>query len=333
MATSLCGLGLAALDPSAKALLLKCMQRTQHVNVRAIVSQKLADGRERRQVKVEQTASGKSRITVIAPIEDEGTEFVDDGVHCAKYSPDERRVVVTVSHRHSLLGSEFSLPSLISLAEANYTLASGSTVEVAGRKTTVVCASPRHPGLPARRFFIDSATGYLLRLETTDSSGHSTVSFDTLAISYPNVIEEPTANVRIPEALQISYDYDDITRRPASFRPVVPTVLPLGFIPLGTEPICKDPGSLAVRFSDGIVRGSVYEWRPAPGEAPPVGADAVWADGQSLRFLVLADVSHKVRLEVLKAFLAESLKGLSAQATLSGAAAGTNLPNSIVRNQ
>jgi hypothetical protein len=321
---------LATSDAGPKALLLRCMQNTLNVNVRAVVSQRTSEGKERRQIEVEQTRSGKSRRTVILPIEEQGTEFVDDGLRCSKYCPDTGKVEIVDSHRSGTGSGEFAPQTLAILAGLNYSLQSGAPAKVAGRPATVVTATPLHKELPKRRFFIDSQTAYLLRLETTDEDGRFSIRFDTLSVVYPPMIQEPRVDPRILAAGQTSFAAAGVKR--LRFNPVMPRKLPLGFVCVCAEPFCKDGGSIAVRFTDGIIRGSVYEWRPSAGETAP-GLDSEWADNGGIRFLVLVEAPSQVRRQILQAFLSEPPTRLSAQMAPPTSARGTEFVHPVVQNQ
>lgn len=271
------------------------MKHTLNVNVRAIVSQRCTGSKQIRQVKVEQTKSGRSRVTIIQPISEQGIEFVDDGEKTATYYPDTQKVEIAASHRRQ----ERSARRMVDLAERNYQLNADHESVVAGRKVILVTATPKFKGMPSRKFYIDADTAYLLRLEVIDATGLSVLCFDTLSVSYPKDIIEPVAS--FPQAHNVNITGKNPQECVADFEPIVASSLPMGFKVHKTETVCNEGSTVAVRISDGLVRGTVYEWKRQAGEK--IGKDSVYADLGEVRVLVSADIPRSLKVKLLNAFV------------------------------
>lgn len=290
-----CASAFGILDDHAKDLLVRCMRHTLNVNVRAIVAQRCSDNHQMRQVKVEQTRSGKSRVTIIQPLSEQGIEYVDDGEQMATYFPDTQKVEIARSRRRQ----ERSAKRMVDLAEKNYSLNADHESVVAGRRVILVTAVPKFKGMPSRKFYIDADTAYLLRLEVTDFRGLPVLCFDTLSVTYPKDIEDPVAS--FPQARNVSVSKRTSEVCSVDFDPIVANELPMGFAVHKTETVCSEGKTLAIRISDGLARGTVYEWKKEPGER--VGKDAVYADIGRVRILVAADLPRALKLKILNAFV------------------------------
>lgn len=288
-------LALASLDDAAAELLAKCMMRTLNVNVRAIVWQSAPWMGEPRQVKLEQSRSGKSRISVIAPIADQGVEFVDDGNKTVAYYPDTKSLVVRDSHR---MHRRESMGRMLQVAEKNYNFESQKATSIAGRPVTLVTARPKQTLLPTRRFSIDTETGFLLRLEVSQPGERPKVYFDTLSVTYPAKIEEPSANLNIPDT-KVTRDDQEGGKR-VSLEPLTGGPLPMGFTVIGQEMLCGEDESIAVRISDGLVRGTIYQYKIS-GKEPKVRDphNASTTDLGERRVVVVADISPEAREKFL----------------------------------
>jgi outer membrane lipoprotein-sorting protein len=295
-------------DQHAKEMLQKCMEKTLNVNVRAIVSQRCLDGNQVLQIKVEQSKSGKSRMTIIAPIGQQGVELVDDGDVMTTYDPDTRETEVRRSQRRR---DKSGAVSQADLAERNYSLAVKGQTRVAGRPALIVTAAPKHRGLTARRYYIDAQTAYLLRLDVGDpSTGGTTTCFDTVSVMYPKAIEEPRARASRQDVIKAYTRTRMLSGDALNFCGEAPRQLPYGFNVQEVEAL-GDSGR-AVRVTDGLVRGMVYQWKRKSGETDPDNNEENWADVGDYRVLISLDIPSEARHKVLEAFLANMSVGTAA---------------------
>lgn len=293
-------------DEHAKQLLLRSLQHAYNVNVRAIVVQFCSESGTFQQIKVEQTKSGKSRYTVIAPLRDQGVESVDDGMKAVTYLPDNKLVLVQASTRNGYQDATDRL----ALAEKNYKLSWENSPKIAGRKTVCVVATPKRGPLEERRFYIDSETAYLLRSETVTKDGGRSVKYDTRCVSYPEEMIEPGIQMRELGASTIKYERQITISKNHSaasqvgFEPIVPTQLPYGFTVSGCQVTKSDHWqAVVVRVSDGIVRGAVYQWKPDSDDGDQGSSpDRSSLMAHGIRLLLVADIPKSARERILQAF-------------------------------
>jgi sigma-E factor negative regulatory protein RseB len=192
-------------------------------------------------------------------------------------------------------------------ADASWDLRTGSGPTVAGRATTVVVVADPSNGTPRARFFIDAATGTLLRRDVLDARGRLVrdVSFeaflplgDTLSPVHPR-----TAKSEAPATLRSV---------PSGYR--APTSIGRGYRLLGRY---RQPdGTIQLYYGDGIFTLSLFEqqgtidWGSLPaGTSLKMNGDqtrvyetatssvAVWSD----HGLIVTAVSDAAPDEVLRA--------------------------------
>ena len=87
----------------------------------------------------------------------------------------------------------------------------------------------------------------------------------------------------------------------AGFEPIIAADLPMGFQLHKVETVCGESSTVAIRISDGLVRGTVYEWKRQSGEK--MGKSSVFADVGSIRILVSADIPKALKQRLLNAFV------------------------------
>jgi len=292
------------MDENAKKLLLRSMEHAYNVNVRAIVVQKCTEDGSMQELKIEQSCNGKARFTVLGPLRYQGIESIDDGSQATTYLPDSHVMLVQASSRKESCRAKQRL----ALAEKNYRLTVETSGEVAGRKTVCVQATPRHAGLPSRRYYLDAKTAYLLRSEVIGPKG-SQVQLDTKAVSYPDEISEDL-DIHSAGASTVRYSrqWEEPARdgdRQLGFEPLIPAFLPLGFA-IQEVKVSKsqDWNSIVVRISDGLVRGTVYQWKPSDrdSDSSQTALDRSALVTHGLRLLLVADIPPAARERILRAF-------------------------------
>jgi hypothetical protein len=298
--------------PQAKKLLLKVLNRKSEHNVRAFVWQLQPDRRDQLQFQVVISKAGKSRQTITAPLSMSMIEAVDDLSHCYNFYPDQRLLVIQDSARKLDCDADYRLK----LAERNYSLRlEPGAVRVAGQPASVVVAIPRAEGMETRKFYIDSRTGFLLKLETLFGN-ESTTRLETKKISYPSTVAESTFDLDVPKGTQTRE-----FRRPEQFTgpgaaskigftPVLAqrgASLPLGFVIQDIQIADNEQmKQLVMRITDGLVRGTVYQMASGkPSSIARIRAlpNVVAQDAGSIRIVVAADVPSRAREEILRYFV------------------------------
>lgn len=314
-------LGLAAvgsayptvLDDNAKDLLLRSMEHAYKVNVRAVVVQRCAETNALQHIKIEQTKSGLSRYTILLPIQEQGVESVDDGMRAVTYLPNHKVVLIQDSSRHA----DKDAKKRLALAEANYQLSWQHSRRVAGRETICVTAVPKHGSLEKRKFYIDSKTAYLLRFETVGRDGRTSLKYDTKSVSYPSSMEDPGIS---PNAVGVSTvrshrracGHRDQAVAEAGISPLIPDRLPLGFVIRESE-ITRTSNwkAVAIRVTDGLVKGTVYEWRPTAGsDDEAVAPDRTMIQARGLKLMMVADIPEAARMQILRTFALADVQSL-----------------------
>lgn len=252
----------------AREALFRTMERGHLVALSAIVVQKAGPNcPSDMQFKVEQTANGQKKITILQPLSNQGRVSLDDGKFWQNYSPDENRIMVAPSPQLSREDPK----ERIELANQNYRFMLEKNGIIAGRETIVVTATPRYPELPVRRYSIDTDKDVLLRMETIDTSGKKNLHFDTQAIWYPQGREAPTSfslkpvgnprKISVPGPQKI--ESPSWARARTGFAPIVPRDLPFGFIVREPQLTGEDEERfVAIRITDGLLMATVYQWDP-----------------------------------------------------------------------
>ncbi|HJP83948.1 MAG TPA: sigma-E factor regulatory protein RseB domain-containing protein [Fimbriimonadaceae bacterium] len=312
IAATLCAAGGTYQSESEKArqLLLKTLDRNFSHNVIALISQRSPEDHESFQrIQVQISRDGKMRQTVIYPLSMQGVETIDDGKQSATFLPDEKVTLVQESPR--LLPNDTN--ARINLTVRNYTLKLGGSSQIAGQTATIVVAAPRSRELETRRYHIDERTGFLLQLETVSAGSNPKLAFRALQVTYPARINPATFEINLDErdGQKVIYRrrsglYDAGPKGTPSigFEPVLPRDLPFGFDLQDAQ--INDTGkyrSVAVRITDGLIKGTVYQYSQANAARMKASIGTTIGDGSGIRFVVAADVPESVRKKILVAFI------------------------------
>lgn len=302
-------------DNLARELLLKTLVRTSKSNVVALILQRSPeDNGSYQKIQVQISKDGRVRQTVIYPLSMQGVEKIDDGKQSATCLPDEKLILVQESPR--------TLPddsaSRINLTVRNYGLTLAGNTTVAGHRAAIVVAKPRYAGMETRRYHIDERTGFLLKLETVDSKGAIKMAFQAQQVTYPASIGATVFSLELDKR----EDYRIITQKragfldspgkrydPIGFEPVFPQELPFGFDIQDVQ--INDSGrhkSVAVRITDGLVKGTVYQYSLSVAKNMKEMPGTTIMDGNGIRFVIAADVPEAVRKKMLAHFTATAKK-------------------------
>ncbi len=316
----------------ARQLILRTLDKTYSNNVSAVIIQRTAENHGTFQnVQVQISKDGKVRQCVIYPLSMQGVETIDDGKQSATFLPDENLVLVQESPR--LLPND--IMTRINLTVRNYGLRLGGTSNIAGQRATIVIATPLAKDLEGRRYHIDERTGFLLQLETLDASGVARLAFKAQQVTYPANISAQTFAIDLTARAGKKIVY---RRRSAlfggekgapdvGFEPALPQSLPYGFEVQDAQ--VNDTGnfrSVAVRFTDGLVKGTVYQYSLATAAKMKAMVGTTVGDGAGIRFVVAADVPEAVRKKILAKFIDQAKRefaeipklGLSSNRELTG---------------
>ena len=296
-----------ASGPGPDEVLLRSFQRVFPVNVRALIVQRDPAGDGLSQlIRVERDKSGKTRHSVLQPLRLAGTESVDDGNRNYVYWPDRNVLINQVSPQKDAP----SASDRIKIARRNYKFSFGKSEKVAGRETYCVVATPNDRRMDVRRYYIDTATYYPLRLETVVSGRVKTVFYDTKDIQFPSKIEpdrfklKPVGSPRVMEYSRPTKLAESEAKAKLGFKPVVPKKLPMGFQVQEMQLTSGNSWrSLAIRITDGLVRATVYQWRPS-GDANDVASIEVGSSVAvgDIRVMLVSDLGEEERSALLRAF-------------------------------
>jgi negative regulator of sigma E activity len=289
--------------------LFRSMEDSRRKNVEAIVMRTSYNGKASSQCKFEQTSRGITKFTILAPLCDQGTIMFDDGRNMKNIIPDEKKMFVYDSPRHN---AQMAIRQ--ALAEQNYKFSAANGEKVAGRATVVIVAVPKSSLMPSRRYSVDVANTYLLRVET-EHRGDRKVLMDTIAINYPR-----TLSIADPEREHFSQyrrveietpvtvpDVSKITEM-VGFRPAIPADLPFGFAMIDKQ-VDQNRDSVAFRISDGLAHATIYQSRSKPdkkGSAPGSRREV-----RGFEFKLIGDLPDPVISRLLDIFAREALKGLN----------------------
>lgn len=300
----------AGQDERAATMLQKSMGREFPVNVVAIIMQRdpVGDGTYQR-VKVTRAKDGRARHTILQPLRMAGVESVDDGENMRVYLPDKRALIVQDSpHRENS-----DIDERISLAKKNYQFSIDGRERIAGRISLRVVADPKDPDMAIRRYYLDEKSGYPLKMEVVGEAGDPKVVFDTVAIDFPGELGGDVFRMKtMPGTSTITYTRPKTLTSPGKaqtvvgFRPVMPDRLPMGFKVQETQYNgSKEWKSVVVRMTDGLVRATVYQWKPN-GKKIEAVEDSSSIEVNGLKILLVSDLPPHVRMRLLQAFVGQA---------------------------
>ena len=302
--------GIAGAQETAAQLLARSMQRTFTVNVIAVILQKdpQADGFQR--VKVERNKAGLARCTILAPLRMSGITSVDNGERLLTFLPDRRMIV----DQQSPGAEPCEVDEKIALAKKNYTFKIIPSGKIAGRDTICVQATPRYDDLESRRYYLDSATTYPLRVETYLDGNEINVMVDTKDISFPKSMDsklfelEPSGDVYVqkftkPKKVISGSQAQNVV----GFVPLVPEGLPLGFkvqeIQYSGDAKWKP---IVIRMTDGLARATLYQWDKDAEIKVQTFSNSSTMIHKNLKLMLVSDLTAPVRMQLLRAFIAQA---------------------------
>lgn len=306
VAVSAVGLAQKGQDPSDA--LFRAMDVSRRMNVESIMVRSSYRGSDSMQCKFEQSARGTSKYTVLAPICDQGVVMYDNGRVMKNFIPDEKKLLIHESMRNSA-----QLAVRQSLAEQNYKFSTKSGEKIAGRATVMIIALPRAAGMPERRYSIDVANSYLLRVET-DTRGDRKVLMDTLAVTFPRSIyvSDPERDL-VSEVRRVELEgpesVSDLGRiiELVGFRPSVPGELPFGFAMIDKQ-VDEERGTVAFKISDGLAHATVFQKRA---QQKQKSTSPYRREAKGFEFKLMGDLPDPIIARLLDVFVREVLKGLN----------------------
>ena len=284
----------------------KSMKRSFPVHVVAVIVQRDPSGDDLYQtVRVERSKEGKTHHVVLQPLRLQGMESVDDGDRMQMFWPDQNIMIDQVAPHHM----EDDAALRLKLAKANYEITFGESLKVAGRDAKCVVATPREPRLETRRFYLDSQTGYPLRMEIVPPGQSRKLVYDTKDIKFPASLDSDRFRMKpLGSARKLTYDPpeklrpSDVKRR-LGFEPILPEKMPMGFKMQEMQLTNSDNWrALAIRLTDGLVKATVYQWRAADNVKVRSLENGTSGSAGALRILVVSDMPLELRRELLRAF-------------------------------
>jgi len=302
----------AVAGPTPAEILLRSMQRQTGVNVIGIIEQRDGGGTGVSQtIRVERDRHGRAHYLVLAPLRMQGIESVDDGFRSRMYWPDRNVLIDQESPSKTPCDAAWR----IALTKKNYRLRFVTPIKIAGRATKCIEAVPLDNRMETRRFYLDASTFYPLRLETYEGNRRISKISDTKEISYPDAVPEdrfvlsPAGSTRTlrynrPQSLKLSQ-----AEKLIGFTPLLPKEMPMGFAMQDIQLTQSDKWrSVAIRVTDGLVRGTVYQWRSRRGEPDVEGMDdnSVVQVGD-IKMMMVSDLDANRRRAMLEAFIESAL--------------------------
>lgn len=303
-------LGATYAAQNARETLFRAMEISGKINVESIVLRKGWGNGPSMQFKFEQSDRGMSKYTVLAPLCDQNVVRYEDKRYWKNFNPESGQLLVQKTSGVNTLGIRQAL------AEQNYRFTTEDGEKIAGRTTVVIVAMPKAGVMPSRRYSIDVAKMYLLRVET-DQKGDRQVLTDTLAVSFPKGIF-----VRDPEREFFSQfqkieldppmpvpDAKKLTET-VGFRPSLPQDLPYGFAIIEKQATGQDYDTVAIRISDGLANATIFQTKNVPqnrGSSKPSNSRA---EANGIHFKLIGDLPDPVTRRILEMFVREAMKGL-----------------------
>jgi len=336
--TTLCSAATAKQPESTKArqLLSRSMERVPGFNVVAVILYRALDGSDSEQAKIEIAKDGRMHRVVLQPLSREGFESVDDGKQLRTLVPDHKTILVQESPLLEQSDTVFRL----SLIQQNYTLKLEPSLRIAGREAMPILATPKHIELAPRRITVDAQTGFLLKLEVGNESGRMEPRVEVKSVDFPSWLSANVFQLRTLDDTRViqfkprqDLTQENIADLQLQFKPVVPKKLPNGFVVQHAQINRGRFKSIAVRITDGLVRGTVYE--SLPSDAPEMEIEsATRLCVGPVTFTVVMDAPEAVRRRIAQAFAKNVRAAEEPEAQVaSGMVPGTDAtPASVVNN-
>ena len=295
--------------PSPKYLLLKSMTSARRFAYTAVIIHRTAYAFDAEvEMKMEQDTLGRTRFTVWQPSMHRGMITYDDGVNWYTFHPGHRSVLKQESPRIVQGNPAYQ----VYLADENYTWKMEASTEIAGCPTTMITATPKAKGLNIRRYYLDSRTSLMLKMETVSPEGKKFVQLETRSLAY--LKESPkltipgegddsirTRNMPQPERVWPTSTAKD----KVGFTPIIPDRIPYGFI-VKTVEIADPPHNhlVAIRFTDGLVTGTIYQWKDSNSKyMGPLGSKQGTVVKDGIRMRIFGDIPMDLAKKTLQSFV------------------------------
>ncbi len=307
--------GFSSRSSAAAALLFKALSGSRALNVEGIVLKRNSRGRDPIQLKLEQSSTGITKLTVLAPLCDQGIVNTEDGKTWKTYIPSEKRLEFMAAPNRE---ANNDVRRDLSSRNYRFTLQSGDLI--AGRKTSVIIASPKNGEMPTRRYSLDAAKQYLLRVET-ELEGEMKMLHDTVAIAFPT--SNPVADIekeivqsvrRIEKSPPVSWTEPRTVQNLVGFKPTIPTNLPFGFEIIDKQLAGEKGRFIAIRISDGLANATIYQISSNSqfGTTESTAHTSVnRREANGIRFRLSGDLPDSVTKRILEFFVKEAIKGLN----------------------
>jgi sigma-E factor negative regulatory protein RseB len=195
----------------------------------------------------------------------------DGEVKC--FFPEEKLVII--ENRSSQRGFPAMLPAGLGSLPEHYAIRSGGQGRVAGLKSRAVLLEPRDDLRYGHEFWMDAASGLLLKANLVDARGETLESFTFTQVKIGGPLEQGALKPRFHSEQVRVQQVRTTELKPADMDWMFRTLLP-GFRKVATMKRQAAPGSpdsLHVVFSDGLASISVFiEPGGSAGEAETVAA-------------------------------------------------------------
>ncbi len=205
------------------------------------------------------------RIWYLAPADAYGRMIVSNEKLAYQYEPSNNRVI---SHDWSEAAPGVAEPVDVAQIDQNYTIETGPSSSVAGRKATSISLVSKHTGTLVQRIWADNQTKLILRTENYNAEGSvaSKSSFDSInvGVSFPSGLFSLTVPAGM--TLVAGTTYGKATTDTAAlvktvdFKFADPKYLPDGFV-LKSGSLSSNDGVHTIEFvySDGLRMFSLFE--------------------------------------------------------------------------
>lgn len=257
-------------------------------------------------VKVDTGKVQGMRVSILSPLSNQGITSIDDMKELRTYYPDRKTIVVQTSPNIF----RPSLDARMRLIDRNYTVSSGGTSTILGRRTSIIVVTPKNEDMYVRRMWVDQKVPLLLRYEMNEKGEKPFTLVETLSIdldTHPANSKfkfDTTRDVRIQRAWGPETIKDmKFAAAAVGFQPRIPSTVPYGFSIISKQLVGSEANPIVgLRLTDGMAQVTLYQWLASKHTQAPMESKPQAKNREGVQFLAAGDAPAEVLRELAAHF-------------------------------